>query len=413
MPVRTLLLTSVLSAVGALAAHGAENWPQFRGHDGSGVSESAHPPLRWSTSSNVRWRAEIPGEGSSSPIVWGDRVFVTSALDEGARRQLHCLALDTGRLFWTQEIRDENPELTSALTGYAASTPATDGKCVVSFFGNAGVVAYDFEGRQLWHRPLGEFESELGLASSPRLKAGKVWLVCDHDGAWYKTFDSFVISLDAATGVVRWKTDRRGLKRSWSTPILVQVDGRQELVVSAQDELRAYGADTGTELWRFRGTTGWVAPSPVHVAGIIYATSGKSGPTIAVRPGGRGDVTESHALWRHETGGSYVSSPLVYRGIVYVCTEQGVLSAYAQDSGKLIFRERLAGKFTASPVAAREHVFLTNEDGETFVLRARKTFELVAKNSLEEACLSSPALIPERILLRTQRFLWCLAETGR
>jgi outer membrane protein assembly factor BamB len=389
----------------------AENWPRWRGPEGNAVADKAALPVRWSPKDQVVWVAAIPGIGFSSPIVWEQHIFCTSAFDRGARRAVHCLERKTGKLLWTREIRDADPEVTSAMTGYAAATPVTDGRRVIAFFGNAGVVAYDFQGKQLWHHRLDPFETELGLASSPVLYRDKVILVCDHDGDRFTSFDSFLLALDVRTGKVCWKTSRRGLFRSWSTPLLLPgARGKTELIVNGQEALRAYDPETGKPLWQVTGMSGWVTPSPVFGHGLIFATSGKNGPVMAVRPGGKGDVTASHVAWRVPAGGPYVCSPVLYGDFLYVVTEVGVLSCFEAKTGKRQYRERLAGKFTASPVAGDGKVYMTNEEGTTFVVKAGGRFELLARNALKEYCLASAALVDGRILLRTEKHLYCIGK---
>jgi outer membrane protein assembly factor BamB len=387
----------------------ADDWPRWRGPDGSAVSDQAPLPLKWGPTENVRWKTAVPGEGFSSPIVWKDRIFCTSAFGRGRRRAVHCLDRDTGKILWTREIQDAAPEVTSAMTGHAAATPVTDGKRVVAFFGNAGAVCYDFQGKQLWHRSLGEFDSELGLASSPILDRNRVILVCDHDGDRFSTFDSFLIALDVKMGQTVWKTERRGLYRSWSTPIVIpRGDNKRELVVNGQDAVRAYDPETGKPLWHLAGMTPWVTPSPVFGQGLIVAASGKNGPTLAVRPGGMGDVSKTHLAWRHNTGGPYVCSPVLYRDEVYVIAEQGVLRCYAARTGKLAYQERLRGKFTGSPVAGDGKIFITNEEGATFVVEAGRRYRLLSKNDMKEYCLASPALADGQFFLRTEKHLYCI-----
>ncbi len=410
---RQRLLIAVLWMLQVVATSdaGADNWPGWRGPGGNATSSDEAVVLQWSPTSHVVWKVALPGEGSSSPIVWGDRVFVTGAVEDGTRRQTHCLQFATGERLWTREIHDENPEITSALTGHAAPTPVTNGAQVVAFFGNAGLVAYDYDGRRLWHRDFGEFESELGIASSPILVGEHVIQLCDHDGKFYRTFDSFMICLEAATGRQLWKTNRRGLERSWSTPLAVPV-GRQatELVVNAQDELRGYSPTDGSLLWRITGMTGWVTPSPVYANGVVMATSGKDGPLLAIRPGGRGDVTSSHVVWSQARGGPYVCSPLVYQGRLYVLNETGILSCFRAETGERLFRQRLAGKFIASPIAVAGHLLVTNEGGTTYVWSATDKYQQVAENRLEDECLTSPAVSRGKILIRTKNFLWCLGQ---
>ncbi len=408
------LLASLIVAQTSQHPCHAENWPRWRGPAGNAVSSESPLPTRWSSMENVRWKVRIEGEGSSSPIVWDERVFVTSSIDYGARRVLHCLNRLSGKSLWTKQLDDKNPELTSALTGHAAATPVTDGTHVVVLFGNAGAACFDFQGQQLWRRKFGEFDSELGLASSPIIYRDQVILVCDHDGNRFRTFDSFIFALDLKTGEERWKTDRRGLYRSWSTPIVVPAaGGKEELIVNAQDELRGYDPHTGRQLWSVHGMTGWVTPSPVFGMGTIFATSGKDGPTMAIKPGGRDDVTESHVTWLHERGAPYVCSPLLYGQHLYVHNEQGILTCYQAAGGEVAYRERLPGKFTASAVAGDGMVFFTNEAGDTYVVQAGPQFQILATSRLEEECLASPAISAGCLFLRTEHHLYCIGPAAK
>lgn len=366
-----------------------QDWPRWRGPEGNGVSAEARLPERWTSKENVLWSVALPGEGASSPIVAGDAVYLTWAVENGVRRILAGLDLKTGATRWTLETKDPDPERTSALTGHAAPTPAAGAKGVVAFFGNAGVVRASPAGELLWRRPLDPFESELGIASSPVLHEDLVILVCDHDGA------SYLLALDLQSGTPRWRTSREGLERSWSTPVIAA----GELVVNAQDELRGYEPKTGALLWRVKGMSGWVTPSPVFGKGLIFATSGKDGPTRAVRPGGS-------EVWKIERGGPYVCSPLLYGDVLYVLDEAGRLAAREPATGAEIWRARLKGKFTASPVAGDGKVYLTNEDGLCSVLKAGRTFELLAENPLGEEVLASPAITRRSLLIRTRTRLY-------
>ena len=373
------------------------DWPRWRGPDGNGVSPESPLPLKWSAAENVVWKTAIPGEGSSSPIVWGDWVFVTSSLDKGARRVLHGLDRTTGKIRWSRETKDENPERASAMTGHAAATPVTDGSAVVASFGNAGVVCTELSGEVRWRRSFGEFDSELGLASSPILYQGAVILLCDHDGSKPRSFDSFLAALDLKTGKTLWKTDRPGLERSWSTPVVV---GR-DLLVNAQDELRAYDPATGKQLWQVPGMTGWVTPTPVFGKGLIFATSGKDGPTVAFKAGGE-------VVWQEKRGGPYVCSPILVGDQLYVHDETGLLVCRNAADGKELFRERLKGKFTASAVAGDGKVYFTNEAGTTTVVKAGPAFEVLAENALGEEVLASPAIARGALFLRTEKHLYSI-----
>lgn len=401
--------------LGALLAHGwawpaaAEDWPRWRGNNGSGVSEESPLPLNWSAGANIEWKTVLEGEGYSSPIVANRRVFASASLDLGARRLLHCLDRVTGELLWTQFLDDDDPEVASSMTGHAAATPASDGERVVAAFGRAGLICYDFQGVERWRLDLGEFESELGLASSPIIDQGRVFLICDHDGDRFTSFDSYLIAVAIDDGQILWKTPRRGLYRSWSTPILAVVDGRRELIVNAQDELRAYDPESGQLLWQAGGMTGWVAPSPVLGNGLIFAASGKNGPILAVRPGGAGDVTATHVAWRHENAGARICSPVLYGDYLYAHDEAGRLTCMEAATGKVEYRRRLAGKFAASGVAGDGRLYFVDEEGATHVIRAGPAFELLAVNRLDEYTLASPAISGRRIFIRTQQHLYCVA----
>jgi outer membrane protein assembly factor BamB len=373
------------------------DWTRWRGPQGNAVCDDAPLPATWSTTQGVLWKVVVPGEGSSSPIVSGDAVFVTSALDDGSRRVLHCLDRKTGAARWQCETRDENPERASALTGHAGATPVTDGNHVVALFGNAGAVCTDFSGAVLWRWRRGEFDSELGLASSPIVHEGLTIFVCDHDGDQFKTFDSFLIALDVSSGKTLWTTDRPGLFRSWSTPVVFG----GTLVVSGQDEVRGYDPESGRQLWSVSGMSGWVAPSPVSGKGLLFAVTGKDGPTVAIRPGGE-------VAWREERGGPYVCSPVLYGDLLYVCDETGGLVCREPATGRVVYRGRLRGKFTASPVAGDGKVYFTNEEGTTTVLAAGPRLQVLSENRLGEECLASPAISRGTIFLRTRHQLWCL-----
>lgn len=388
----------------------AEDWPRWRGPAGNAVSRETSLPVKWSTAENIRWKTAIPGEGYSSPIIWKDRVFLTSAFASGIRRAVHCLDRTTGQIVWSREIPDTDPEVTSAMTGHAAATPATDGQHVVAVFGNAGVVCYTLTGERLWHRKLETFDSELGLASSPVIDGDRVFLACDHDGNRFKSFDSFLIALNLKNGETIWKTDRRDLFRSWSTPILTP-GPKPELIVNGQDALRAYDPASGKELWRVGGMAGWVTPSPVFGHGLIFATSGRNGPIMAVRPGGKGDVTQSHVVWQRERDGPYVCSPVLYGDYLYVHSEQGILSCFEARTGKLQYRERLQGRFYASSVAGDGKVYIPNDSGSTFVIRAGPKFEMLACNVLDEYTLASSAVSGGNLFLRTEHLLYCIGSS--
>ncbi|HVW39045.1 MAG TPA: PQQ-binding-like beta-propeller repeat protein [Pirellulales bacterium] len=399
----------IIEAGGSDRGEALEDWPRWRGLQGNAVSAESGLPVEWNSTRNVAWKIKLPGAGSSSPVVSGDCVFVTSGLEHGFRRLTHCLDRRTGRLRWTREIEDDDPEVASSMTGHAAATPAADGRRVVAAFGRAGLVCYDYKGRQLWRHSLGKFESELGLASSPIIEGDSVYVVCDHDGDRFTSFDSYLLAVNLADGEVLWKTERRGLFRSWSTPIIVAFGGRRQLAVSAQDELRSYDLLSGKQLWQVACTTGWVTPSPVFAAGMIFVASGKSGPVAAIRPAAGPDGAAAEIAWKMDAAGPYVCSPIVYGDYLYIHAEAGVLTCYEAATGRQIYRQRLPGKFTASAVAGDGKLYFTNEEGTTYVVAAGAIFKLLATNPLEEYSLASPAISHGRLFLRTEQHLYCIA----
>lgn len=406
------------------------DWPRWRGPDGSGVSSSTSIPLNWSPTTHVRWRLPLFGEGSSSPIVLNGTLIVTSATDSGSRRHVVCIDAKRGRIEWVRTVRDPDPEITSALTGHAAATPAMNEQLIVASFGNAGLVALDHDGRVLWNRRFERLQSELGFASSPILVSDLVIQVVDHDGDGFRSPHSFLIALDVQTGQTVWKTERPGLMRSWSTPIVVpavgdltgrmpssRVQHADVLVVSAQDEVRGYAVDSGKLLWAIPGNTGWVTPSPVWdpMLNRIVVVSGRKGPLIVLRPVGnprlQGDPDwrlPPQVAWRQESAGPYVVSPLVLNGRLCVLDEDGICNVYGVASRQRIARRRLNGRFTASPIAVGEHLLATNENGTTFVLRAASDFEVLAENRLNEPTLASPAVAGNALYIRTEQALYCI-----
>jgi outer membrane protein assembly factor BamB len=397
----------LLACLGVLA--GGADWPRWRGGDGNAVADGFALPQAWSATENVRWSVEIPGEGSSSPIVVGERVYVTSSRESGRRRELLCLERETGQVRWRREVEDDDPEIASSLTGHAAATPAANADFVVAAFGRAGLFCWRSDGELQWRFELGRFDSELGLASSPILVDQSAILACDHDGNRFTSFDSYLVAVDLATGRQQWRTERPGLGRSWSTPLVVRAGdaslAETSLLVNGQDELRAYDARDGRLLWQVPGQTGWVAPSPVVAHELAFATSGKQGPVMAIRLR-KADAGADRVAWRHENAGPYVCSPVAYRDWLFVHDEAGVLTCYDALSGRQLGRRRLEGKFHASSVAGDGKAYFTNDEGVTYVVAAGPRLEILAINRLDDTCLASPALADGSILLRTGRRLW-------
>ncbi len=283
------------------APGGAPCWPGWRG-DGGGIARGATPPRLWSRDRNVVWRVELPGEGSSSPVIWGDRVFVTASTDGGKSRHILCLAVTDGRELWRHSLIAPVIGKTDPKSGYAPSTPALDGERVYAFFDSPGLVAVGMDGTPAWTLPLGPFDTPYNIASSPVLFGGLVIICCDHNR------NGFLLAVDKSTGVEKWRTPRKqGMQ--FSTPLLIDCDGEPQLVVNGAT-VQTYDPKDGSERWSCRGMTPTVAPSAVWDGRRVYAASGRNGPALAIDPHGYGDLTETHALLLTPVGGPYVPSPL-------------------------------------------------------------------------------------------------------
>ena len=411
------------------AAPGAGNWPSFRGSGAAGIADSQNLPERWNpaTGENILWRTTIPGLAHSSPIVWGDLLFVTSAIssrkgatfkpglygdgdasDDRSRHRWILYALDkhTGKITWERTAAEGEPlNKRHIKSTYASASPATDGRIVVAWFGSQGVYAYDFAGTLRWKVDLGRVDMgaydipsyEWGPASSPIIWNGMVIIQCDTQA------DSFVLALDAGTGETLWKTDRHELP-SWGTPTVVTTSAGSELVTNASNFIRGYDPKTGRELWHLGGSSKITAPTAILAGDLLLIASGRGPerPIFAVRPGARGDLTlpkdqtaSPQVVWSKTGRGSYMSTPLFYRGLLYVLANNGVFDAYDPVTGNEVYRQRLplvGSGFSASPVAADGKVYLANEDGEMLVVEAGPTFKLIATNSMGETVMATPAL---------------------
>lgn len=386
-------------------------WPRWRGPSGQGVAEGQGYPDRWSSTENVAWRAPVPGRGHSSPIVWGDRIFLSTAYDDG-RVALLGFRRSDGRLLWETFGPDRTAESRHPKNTHASATPTTDGLRVYASFGSKGMLAVDFDGRIVWHRSLGTFNNYHGTAGSPLLYKDRLIVFQDHSGG--TGGGAFIAALDARTGRTLWHVRRTG-SVGWSTPIAIRAFDHDEVIVSSQQRVHAYDPDTGRELWTCRGNLYEVVPTPVVGHGLVFCSSGRAGPTLAIRPGGLGDVTDTHVAWQSPRGSPFVPSPLLYGDYLYLVNDMTSVSTCLEaTTGKVMWQGRLGAAaregFSASPVAVDGKVFFTNDDGETFVVRAGPTFELLHVNRLNARTLASPALVDGRWYFRTDRELLAIGK---
>jgi hypothetical protein len=386
----------------------ASEWPAWRGPRGDGQADEPSVPTKWSTTENVHWKVPIPGGGHSSPIVFGDRIFLTTATESDQKRSLLCLNRADGKIIWKREVLHAPLEGRHERNSYASATPATDGKHVwVSFLGppNIQLACYDVDGNEVWRKSPGTFSSVHGFCSSPVLYKDLVILNCDQDAvAW-------IVAYDKLTGEERWRTDRPNRTRSYGTPLIIDVNGKSQMTLSGSKCVAAYEPETGKQIWLIDGPTEQFVASHAYTHGMLLATGGfPQLHIIAIDPRGKGNVTDSNIVWRTHKGVSYVPSPVASGDYFYVVADNGIASCFAAKTGDLKWKERLGRRHSASLVTAGGHVYFLDDDGETFVVKAGPTFELVSQNSLSESCFATPAISHGQLFIRTATQLYCIGK---
>ena len=441
-----MIAALIVGAISA-AASGDDNWPQFRGHGGLGIG-SGYPPTEWDiqTEQNVSWKTPIPGLGHSAPIVWGDRVFLTtainsdsdspaveigwsggageSAIDSGDWTwQVVCMQLATGKILWTRDALTGEPTVKRHLkASHANCTPTTDGEYVVAFFGSEGLHCFDVHGNMIWKRDFGKLLSgpydapdlEWSFASSPISHNGRIIVQCDCLNT------SFVAILDIKTGQEIRRIDRKGEVATWSTPLVVTTEDRQQVVCNGYHQMAGYDLETGATLWHLSNGGDVPVPTPLFANGLIYLTNGHGrSPTYAILPTASGDLTPAHddsepsgLAWWKPRDGSYMPTPLVSKKLLYTCNDNGRLTVRNATSGDLVYRQRVgtgSRTYSASAVAAGGHVYFVSEQGQVTVIEEGQTFKPVASNEMGEVVMATPAISGDRLLVRTIRNLHCLS----
>jgi len=396
-------------ALSAGAVH-AENWPCWRGPRGDGRSRETGIPLRWdgARGENIAWKTEIPGKGHASPIVWEDRIFLVTADEDRQERMLVCLDRKTGEIVWQRVVVASPLERKHGLNSYASSTPATDGRQVyVSFLDRTEmlVAAYDFDGRQRWLVRPGEFSSVHGYCSAPLLFEDLVIVNGDHDG------DAYLVALDRQTGRTVWKTPRENKTRSYCVPIIRELDGRVQMILSGSKCVASYDPRTGSRHWILDGPTEQFVASLVDNGRLLFMTAGfPEFHLLAIRPDGRGNVTDTHVAWRTTKGCSYVPSPIVSDDGKYflIVSDKGIASCFEAESGQRYWMERIGPHYSASLVSADGLVHFLSDEGATTIVRPGPKLDVVVTNALGEDCYASPAISQGHIFLRAEKHLYAV-----
>ena len=397
----------------------AENWPGFRGPTRQGISHDKDIPIKWSQTSNIVWKTPIPGVGWSSPIVFDDRLFVTTATDEGASFRLLCLDRLTGTVLWNKQIHRQKPGHKQRFNSYASSTPVTDGRYIYVLAFDGTLAAVSNEGSIIWTYQEFEYYSEHGLAVSPILYKDLLIVPFDYSSSgpdkklgWQKSWDkSLILAVSKNTGKVQWR-GRRGLSRiAHVVPQILSENGKDQLVSSAGDVVQGFNLKTGERIWTASSPGEGVVPSVVVGDGLIFTTSGFGEPTIrAIRTGGKGDVTGPHIVWESEKDVPKIPSMLYVKPFLFLSTESGVVKCLKAATGEEVWRNRLAGRYSASPIWADGRIYFLSEKGKTTVIQAEPEFKILAENELKEKCCASPAFSQKNIFIRSENNIYCIGR---
>jgi outer membrane protein assembly factor BamB len=434
-----LVLVAVVALV-APVARAYEQWPQFRGPGSAGLGEGANLPDKWSTTENVKWKTPIPGSGWSSPIAWGDRVFLTSVIPAGEtetpkkglylqgerpapttehRFVVYAIDFASGRIAWEREVHRGVPAARHLKNTYASATPVTDGRRVYAAFADVGIFAFDFTGKTLWFFPIEARATRngWGSAASPVVHDGRLYFVNDNEEA------SWLVAVDAVTGKLIWRTERPK-ETNWSTPFVWRHAGGTEIVTNGTSAVRSYGLD-GKPLWQLSPSSTHVIPTPFTAGGLLYVSSGYVGdprrPVYAIRPGGSGDISlkpdetsNASIAWSLPQGGTYNTSAIVYGDRYYTLFDRGFFTCHDAKTGKEIYTKvRLdptASGFTASPWAYNGRIFAMSEDGTTYVIEAGPEFKVIGQNVLDEFTMASPAIHRDSLIIRTATSLYRISR---
>jgi outer membrane protein assembly factor BamB len=398
----------------------AENWPRFRGPTGQGISSETNLPTQWNADENIAWKTAIPGEGWSSPIVFGDRVFVTSATDEGKSCHVICVDRRSGEVLWNTKVFEQEPKHKRGDNSHATPTPVTDGEHVYAVFSSGGIAALDMEGKVVWTNHDVEFYSQHGLGASPILYENLLIMPFDGSSPGEDSLIGFkkgwegavLLALDKQTGEVAWRGSRGLSRLAHVTPNVLNQDGKEQLVSAAGDVIQGHDPTTGKLLWTVHSQGEGVTPSIVLANGLIYTCSGFEEPTIrVVRAGGAGDVTATHIAWEQKQGVPALSSLLYVEPHIYAVTDTGIVNCFDAKTGEEVWQKRMGGKHSASPIYADGNIYFLSElDGETIIIKPGDEYEEVARNVLGETCKASIAASQGNLFIRSDKHLFCIGE---
>jgi len=440
---RKAFFASLLLLTAALSVRAAEfdelkqqNWHQWRGPNANGVAPHGNPPLEWSEEKNIAWKVPVEGEGNSTPIIWGDRLFLLTSINTGKvdpnlpkpeeqpkrpfdikfPNTLHqyvvlCLDRNTGRELWRTVAAEKVPfEGHHGDNSFASSSPTTDGQRLYAWFGSVGVYCLDFDGKIVWRKEMKPVRTRLsfGEGASPVVHAGRVIVIRDNED------QSYIVALDAKTGETVWEAERDE-PSAWATPLIVEANGRTQVITNASNRVRSYDLADGSLIWECGGQVGNVIPSPVTENGFVYCMSGYRGNACYALPlDAKGDITGSEQVaWSHDRGTPYVPSPLLYDGLLYFNQSNNAILACldAKTGETLIDRTRMPdiSRIYASPVGAAGRIYFAGRDGETLVIERSREFKVLAANRLDESFDASPAIVGNQLFLRGKKHLYCIA----
>ena len=412
-----------ISAAICLSTAFAGNWPAWRGPEGTGITPETDLPLTWSATENVKWKVPLPERGNATPVVWGDKIFVTQNV--GDRRTVTCFARANGQQLWQEGPTYTARERTHATNPYAAASPVTDGERVIAWFGSAGLWCWDLDGKEQWHIDLGKQDHEWGYGGSPVIHGDLCYL---NFGPGERTF---FLAVDKKTGKEVWRVNvpqehpkqrsdgfagKEGEIGSWSTPLVVKAGDREELVMCWPERVVAHDLKTGKELWSCGGLNPLIYTSPMFGEGVVIGSGGFGGSTIAVKPGGSGDVTETHRLWQKIRDKQRIGSGVIKDGHLYILNTPGTAQCIELKTGKPVWEERVTGpsgrsESWSSMVLSGDRIYVLNQGSDTAVIRAAPKFEKLAMNALEDGMTNaSHAISDGQIFIRTHKHLWCIGK---